>query len=149
MRKSNSKIVVVSGGFDPLHIGHVKYFKAAKQLARENGRVILILNTDKFLIKKKGYVFMPYSERKEILQSLRYIDKVVRCRDEDQTVCKTLKSIEPDIFAKGGDRTLGNIPERGVCERLGIKMRFGVGGGKMQSSSWLIKKILDDYERKK
>lgn len=145
MRKSNFKIVCVSGGFDPLHIGHIKYFKAAIQLAGEKGRVILILNTDEFLMRKKGYIFMPYSERKEILQAIKYIDKVVRCRDKDQSVCKTLVSVNPDIFAKGGDRTLGNIPERGICEEKGIEMKFGVGGGKMQSSSWLVKELLNKH----
>ncbi len=141
MKKSNSLVVAVSGGFDPLHRGHILYFKAAKRLAGDKGRVICILNSDKFLEKKKGYLFMEYEERKEILQSIKYIDKVVKCIDKDQTVCKTLKSIKPDIFAKGGDRSLGNIPERGVCEELGIKMVFGVGGGKTQSSSWIISNL--------
>lgn len=147
MRKSSFKIVVVSGGFDPLTIGHIKYFKSAKQLAGDKGRVILILNTDKFLMKKKGYVFMLYNERKEILQAIKYIDKVVRCRDKDQSVCKTLASVNPDIFAKGGDRTLGNIPEKDICKKLGIGMEFGVGGGKIQSSSWLVKKLLDKLDK--
>jgi len=135
------KTVVVSGGFDPVHSGHIKYFKGAKQLAGKRGRVVCILNSDKFLKNKKNYIFMEYDERKEVLQALRYIDKVVKCIDKDQTVCKTLKSIRPDIFAKGGDRTLGNIPERGICEELGIEMVFGVGGGKTQSSSELVKKL--------
>ncbi len=147
MIKSNYKVVSVSGGFDPLHIGHIKYFKAAKQLAGNKGRVILILNTDEFLLKKKGYVFMSYNERKELLQAIKYIDKVVRCRDKDQSVCKTLTSVHPDIFAKGGDRTLDNILEKEICEREGIEMKFGVGGGKLQSSSWLVKKLLKNIDK--
>lgn len=132
------KIVTVSGGFDPLHIGHVRYFKEAKKLG---DKLIVILNTDEFLKKKKGFVFMPYEERKETIRAIKYVNEVYRCRDTDQTVCKTLRIIKPNIFAKGGDRTLGNIPERAVCEELGIQMVFGVGGGKIQSSSWLVKNI--------
>ena len=127
----------MSGGFDPLHIGHIRYFKEAKKLG---GKLIVILNSDKFLKKKKRRTFMPYEERKEVLLAVRYVDQVVKCIDKDQTVCKTLKSIKPDIFAKGGDRTLGNIPEREICRKLGIEMVFGVGGGKVQSSSWLLDK---------
>lgn len=130
--------VVTSGGYDPIHIGHIRCFKKAKKLG---DKLIVILNTDKFLKKKKGYIFMPYYERKEIIESIKYVDKVVRCIDKDQSVCKTLESLNPDIFAKGGDRNLGNIPEKEVCERLGIKMVFTVGGGKIQSSSWLINKF--------
>ncbi len=136
------KTVVISGGFDPTHSGHIQYFKNAKQLAGKDGMVICILNLDDFLIQKKGFAFMSYDERKDILQAMKYIDKVVKCIDKDQTVCKSLASIKPDIFAKGGDRTLGNIPERAICEELGIEMIFGVGGGKTQSSSWLIDNLL-------
>ncbi len=131
-------IVATSGGYDPLHIGHIRCFKEAKKLG---DKLIVILNSDKFLKKKKGYVFMPYKERKEIIESVKYVDKVVGCVDKDQTVCKTLELLKPDIFAKGGDRNLKNIPEKEVCERLGIKMVFNVGGGKIQSSSWLVDKL--------
>lgn len=136
------KIVCVSGGFSPIHIGHIRYFKDAKKLG---DKLIVILNTDEFLKTKRGVVFIPYQERKEIIESIKYVDKVVRCIDKDQSVCKTLKSLKPDIFAKGGDRTLGNIPERAICEELGIEMVFGVGGGKIQSSSWLLK----NYDKKR
>ena len=133
------KVVAVSGGFDPVHIGHIRYFKEAKKLG---DRLIVILNSDEFLIKKKGYVFMPYKERKEIIENIKYVDKVVKCIDKDETVNKTLSLLKPDIFAKGGDRTIDNIPERKVCERLGIKMAFNVGGPKAQSSSWLVNRII-------
>ena len=133
------KTVAVSGGFDPYHPGHVDYFEAASKLG---DKLIVILNSDDFLKIKKGYVFMPFRERKRILKSVRYVDRVVAAIDEDQSVCETLRKIKPDIFAKGGDRTLDNIPERQVCEELNIKMVFGVGGTeKKQSSSWLINKI--------
>jgi len=134
---SKSKIVV-SGGFDPVHIGHIRLFQEAKKL----GYLIVILNSDEFLIRKKGQPFMPFQERKKILESIKYIDKVVECIDKDQTVCKTLKKIKPDIFANGGDRTSSNIPEIEVCEKLGIKMIFGVGGQKIRSSSQFIKNAI-------
>lgn len=133
--------VVVSGGFDPLHIGHIKYFRDAKKLG---DKLIVILNTDDFLKKKKGYVFMPFEERKEVVENIRYVEEVVGCIDKDQTVCKTLEFLKPHIFAKGGDRTLDNIPEREICEKLSIKMVFGVGGEKIQSSSWLINKRVNE-----
>ena len=136
------KIVAVSGGFSPIHIGHIRYFKDAKKLG---DKLIVILNTDEFLKRKKGIVFISYRERKEIIESIKYVDEVIRCIDKDQSVCETLKYLKPDIFAKGGDRILGNIPEKDTCEVLGIKMVFGVGGGKIQSSSWLLK----NYEQKR
>jgi D-beta-D-heptose 7-phosphate kinase/D-beta-D-heptose 1-phosphate adenosyltransferase len=133
----NIKTVCVSGGFDPLHIGHVRYIREASKLG---DYLIVILNTDEFLTKKKGKPFMCFEERKEILFALEGVDEVFGAIDKDMTVCETLRLLKPDIFAKGGDRTLGNIPEKEVCEELGIDMVFEVGGGKIQSSSWLTKK---------
>ena len=135
------KTVVVSGGFDPLHIGHIRYFNEARKLGDE---LVVILNSDNFLIEKKGYVFMPWSERREIIANLRSVDWVVDCIDKDQTVIKTLELLKPAIFAKGGDRMRENIPEVAVCERLGIKMVFGVGGKKVQSSSQLAEKMKNE-----
>jgi len=133
----NKEIVVaVSGGFDPVHIGHIRYLKEAKKLG---DKLLVILNTDDFLIRKKGKPFMVFAERKEILEAIRWVDKVVPSVDNDQTVCQSLRYYKPDIFAKGGDRTISNIPEKDTCTELGIKMVFGVGGTKIQSSSWLIK----------
>lgn len=129
-------VVAVSGGFDPIHIGHIRYFKEAKKLGDE---LLVILNTDDFLIRKKGKPFMIFDERKEILEAIRWVDEVVASVDNDQTVCKSLRYYRPDIFAKGGDRTIDNIPEKETCNELRIKMFFGVGGPKIQSSSWLIK----------
>ena len=134
-------IVAVSGGFDPIHIGHIRYFKAAKKLG---DKLVVILNSDKFLKRKKGFVFMPFKERKEVIEAIKGVDEVMECIDKDQSVCKTLTELKPDIFAKGGDRIASNILEKTVCERLGIKMVFRVGGGKVQSSSELLKKYETD-----
>jgi cytidyltransferase-like protein len=132
------KSVAVSGGFDPVHIGHIRLFREASQL----GNLTVILNSDDFLVKKKGFVFMPLRERLEILQSIRFVSSVVVATDKDMTVCDTLSWLKPDIFANGGDRTEGNTPEYEVCKKLGIEMVFGVGGSKMQSSSQLTKRLI-------
>ena len=136
------KIVAVSGGFDPIHIGHVRMFIEAKALGDE---LVVILNNDNWLRLKKGYAFMPEEERKEIIEGLRAVDRVLLtshgAEDTDMSVCRELELLKPDIFANGGDRKEDNVPEYEVCERLGIAMAFGVGhGGKVQSSSWLINK---------
>src|SRR3989344_6734535 len=112
-------IVAASGGFDPLHVGHVEYLQKAKALG---GKLVVIVNSDNFLLKKKGYIFMPFEERMKIIAALRCVDEVVPCIDDDQSVCKTLEQLKPDIFAKGGDRMTTNIPETEVCMRLGIKI---------------------------
>ena len=134
----NKKIVCVSGGFDPIHIGHVRMIQDAASM----GDVIIIANSDDWLMRKKGYVFMPYKERQEILFAIKGVVDVVEAKDADDTVCKTLEKIKPDIFANGGDRKEGNVPEYDLCNRLGIEMKFGVGGkDKPQSSSWLVDKV--------
>lgn len=143
----NKVVVAVCGGFDPIHVGHIKHFRDAKKLG---DILVVMLNTDDWLTKKKGYIFMSFEERKEIIESIRYVDKVTPVIDTDGSVAKTLKKLKPDIFAKGGDRTMDNIPESeiNVCERLGIKIVSGVGGGKIQSSSWLIDKMRRGEKRK-
>jgi len=133
--KKNKIVVAVSGGFDPIHVGHIRYFQAAKKLG---DRLLVILNTDEWLMKKKDYVFMPYEERAEILLALECVDEVVPQIDKDETVRTTLFVYRPDIFAKGGDRTFNNIPEAEVCEKYGIMLVTGVGGNKVQASSKLV-----------
>ena len=141
-KKLKNKIVAVSGGFDPIHVGHVRMILAAARM----GDVIIIVNSDKWLMRKKGYVFMPYDERQEVLYGIKGVVDVVEASDDDNTVCKTLENLKPDIFANGGDRKDGNVPEYDVCKRLGIEMEFGVGGSdKPQSSSWLV----DNFRNKK
>jgi cytidyltransferase-like protein len=130
------KTVAVSGGFDPIHIGHVRMIREASKL----GKVVVILNNDAFLMRKKGLVFMPLEERKEILENIKGVDSVFVSIDEDDSVNKSLEAVRPDIFANGGDRKAENeIREAEICKRLGIEMVFNVGGGKVQSSSWLTK----------
>jgi glycerol-3-phosphate cytidylyltransferase-like family protein len=90
---------------------------------------------------------MPYKERSEVLQSIKGVVSVVEADDEDNTVCETLKQLKPDIFANGGDRKEGTVPEYDLCEDLNIAMIFGVGGSdKPQSSSWLVNKAMK-YQR--
>jgi cytidyltransferase-like protein len=131
-------IVCCSGGFDPIHKGHVEYIQSAAKLGN---KLVVIANTDKFLLKKKGYVFMPFEERKYILEHIKGVSEVVDCIDEDQSVSKTLEMIKPDIFAKGGDRNSGNIPEKEVCDKFGIKIVDGLGD-KVQSSSSLADELV-------
>lgn len=142
MPNKKKKIVAVSGGFDPVHIGHVRMFEAAKKLSDQ---LVVILNNDNWLKKKKGYVFMHEKERKEIIEAFKMVDKVVITKhtknSKDTSVCAELQKIKPDIFANGGDRKLDNIPEVEVCKQIKCKMIFNVGkGGKVQSSSWLVNK---------
>jgi len=92
-----NKIIAVSGGFDPLHRGHIDHLRKSKELG---DKLVVILNKDQFLLKKKGSVFMPYEDRREILKSLGFVDDVIPCIDEDETVCKTLTQLKPDVFAK-------------------------------------------------
>jgi len=142
MKTKKKKIVAVSGGFDPIHMGHVRLLKAAKELGDE---LVVILNNDNWLRKKKENIFMCEEERKEILEALRCVDGVFLTQHDrnpkDMSVNEALIKIEPDIFANGGDRIQKNVPEVSVCREIGCKMVFGVGkGGKVQSSSWLLKK---------
>lgn len=140
--EKNKKIVMVSGGFDPVHIGHVRLFREAKKLGDE---LVVVLNNDNWLRFKKGFTFMSEHDRKEILESLRFVDRVIITAHEENTedisVCRELELIRPHVFANGGDRREDNIPEYEVCQRLGIEMVFNVGdGGKIRSSSELVKR---------
>ena len=129
-----NKTICVSGGFDPLHVGHVRLIESAS----EHGDVFVILNSDEWLMRKKGYMFMTFDERKEIIQSMRSVHDVVEVNDNDGTVCEALKRIRPHFFGNGGDRLSDNLPEVELCKELGIKMIFNLGGEKIQSSSDLV-----------
>jgi len=145
-QKNKKVIVAVSGGFDPVHRGHVRMFQEAKKLGDE---LVVILNNDNWLEAKKGYAFMSQEERKEIIEAFACVDRVVITKHpknpKDMSVCRELREIRPHIFANGGDRYKHNIPEVATCNAIGCKMVFNVGrGGKIQSSSWL----LGQYKRK-
>ena len=129
------KRIMVSGGFDPIHKGHVRMI----QEAAKKGEVLVIVNSDEWLIRKKGFVFMPFEERVEIIKSIKGVTSSLGIDDSDNTVCEALRKYRPDYFANGGDRTNTNTPEMAVCEELGIEMLWEVGGGKVQSSSALTK----------
>ncbi len=147
---AKKQVVAVSGGFDPIHIGHVRLIQEAAALGDE---LIVILNNDNWLRSKKGFVFMPQTERKELLEAVRGVTRVVLSKHgknpEDMSVAAELERIHPDIFANGGDRGRGNTPEGLVCRKLGIKQAFNVGkGGKIQSSSWLVAKSASKSPKK-
>ena len=144
------KIIIVSGGFDPLHSGHIDYFKSAKDL----GDILIVaLNSDEWLINKKGKFFMPFLERKAIVENLSCVDLVIDFEDDEfGTAINALikvKEMYPDdelIFANGGDRNKNNIPEMSVTN---IKFEFGVGGDdKKNSSSWILKNWKYYYEER-
>ena len=134
-----TKIVVVSGGFDPIHSGHIRLIKAARALGDQ---LIVGINSDEWLARKKGRAFMPWTERLCVVNNLAAVDEVFTFDDEDNTACHLLEQVRahyPDaeiIFANGGDRTQENIPEMAMT---GIEFVFGVGGeDKANSSSWIL-----------
>ena len=132
-------VVAVSGGFDPVHCGHIRMIQEAAQ----HGRVMVILNSDDWLMRKKGFVFMKSSERFEVMKSLRWVDQVVFVNDDDDTVCEAItRHLKPgDIFANGGDRTADNTPELKLCHDMRVGVLWGVGGEKIQSSSELARNV--------
>ena len=149
MSQKKQIVVAVSGGFDPIHIGHVRLFKEAKKLG---DKLVVILNNDNWLEKKKGYVFMPQKERREVIQAIDCVDEVVFTKHpknpKDMTVCRELKELKPHVFANGGDRKGKNIviPEVQVCREINCRDIYNIGyGGKIQSSSWLLSKYLQNF----
>jgi D-beta-D-heptose 7-phosphate kinase/D-beta-D-heptose 1-phosphate adenosyltransferase len=137
-------IVLVTGGFDPLHVGHINYFNSAATLG---DRLVVGLNSDEWLTRKKGAPFMPLAERKDIIRALRVVDTVLFFDDSDDTAChaieRTLKMWPKDkvIFANGGDRGIENTPEADKFSgHRRVSFAFGVGGMKTNSSSELLKR---------
>ena len=136
------KIIIVSGGFDPIHSGHIDYFNAARDLG---DKLIVALNSDNWLTNKKGKHFMPFEERKAIIENLSPVDSVINFEDDNKgsasnALIKVKKMYPNDdiAFANGGDRNIENIPEMSVS---GIEFIFSVGGDdKKNSSSWILKK---------
>jgi len=130
------KIIAVSGGFDPVHKGHVQMIEEASKI----GAVMVIINSDDWLMRKKGYVFMPWEERAYIMGNIKGVRIVSAVNDSDNTVCEALRRMKPDAFANGGDRKDNNTPEMDVCNELGIELLWNIGGDKVQSSSNLVNK---------
>ena len=128
--------VMVSGGFDPVHAGHIRMIRDAANF----GDVIVVANSDDWLFRKKGFVFMTFEQRAEILNAIKGVILVDSVDDSDGTVCEAIRRLKPDYFANGGDRGRSNPPEQSVCEELEVKLLWGVGGDKkLASSSELVK----------
>jgi len=134
-------VYMTSGGFDPLHVGHLRCILGTVELAKKNGGyVVIMVNGDGFLKRKKGKPFMNQEERAEIISGIRGVDAAVIWDDGTQTVVGAVDKIKPDFFTKGGDRAKPeDIAEWEVCRKVGCEVLFNIGGGKVQSSSWLIK----------
>jgi len=138
---SEKNIVLVTGGFDPIHSGHIAYLKAAAALG---GFLVVGVNSDEWLCRKKGKAFLPISERRAILNSIRYVDMIVTFDDSDGSAKDAIREVRkyfPDfhiVFANGGDRTDKNIPEMDIADD-NVSFQFGVGGeDKKNSSSWIL-----------
>ena len=139
INEEKRKTVLVSGGFDPVHIGHIRMILDASN----HGDVIVVANSDDWLFRKKGFVFMEFDQRAEILASIKGVIKVSGVNDSDGTVCEAITRLKPDYFANGGDRKKHNTPEQAVCDELGVEMLWGVGGeDKANSSSDLVERVM-------
>lgn len=140
--KKSQKVVIATGGFDPVHSGHIRYLNSAKLLGE---KLVVGLNSDSWLQRKKGKEFMPMEERSAIVSNLKCVDDVITFDDSDDTAMDAIKQVRnryPEahlVFANGGDRNSGNIPERSLKDTGSIEFHFGVGGDdKANSSSWIL-----------
>jgi cytidyltransferase-like protein len=118
-----SNTVMISGGFDPIHIGHVRLIREAAKY----GNVIVAMNSDEWIFRQKGFNSIGFKERKEFLMSIKGVIDVVSVNDQDGTVCTALIEHKPTYFANGGPRNKNNTPEKVVCVELGIEMLWGIG----------------------
>lgn len=135
------KLVLVTGGFDPLHSGHIEYFQEAKKLG---DKLVVGINSDEWLTRKKGRPFMPFKERATIIENLSMVDHVISFDDKDDTACgaiyKTMATIgtgKQIVFANGGDRQQDNTPEYKIYHGI-VEFAYDVGGNKKNSSSWIL-----------
>jgi len=149
----SERLVATSGGFDPIHVGHLRCIQESAELARKNQcKLAVIVNGDGWLSRKKGRPFMNCEERMEIIAGLAGVDYVVEWDDGGPTVSGAIRALSPIFFTKGGDRTEGGdvggdyrsskVPEFEICAEIGCEVVFGVGGGKVQASSSLLKENL-------
>jgi cytidyltransferase-like protein len=142
------EICLVTGGFDPLHRGHIEYFKSAKKTSQY---LIVGLNSDSWLCRKKKYLFMPLVERKAIVENLQFVDEVITFNDDDDSannaISKCLEVSKKVIFANGGDRQKDNTPELiQYGDNNDVEFLYGIGGSnKINSSSWMIDTFIKDY----
>ena len=129
--------VMVSGGFDPVHVGHIRMIREASKY----GDVIVIANSDEWLYRKKGFNFMDFNSRHEILDSIKGVILVDSVNDSDGTVCEAIRRHKPTYFANGGDRGKDNTPEVMLCKQMGVELLWGIGGDeKVAASSELVKR---------
>jgi D-beta-D-heptose 7-phosphate kinase/D-beta-D-heptose 1-phosphate adenosyltransferase len=136
---------MISGGFDPLHKGHVDYILAAAELTP---CLVAVVNGDSFLMRKKGYKFMDSEERAYIVDNIKGVDYTVIFNSEQDTVDEMIEFLRPTSFIKGGDRNAKeNIPEWDTCGQVGCKIITGAGGNKAQSSSELVKQIKEHKKK--
>jgi len=155
--KKEKKVVMVSGGFDPIHIGHIRLMQEAKKLG---DKLVVVINNDNWLRKKKGKEFMPEQERKEIIEAIVGVDEVIISshpkNPKDMSISKELIKIKPHIFANGGDRDEKDAQnpesslykEKQIHKKFGIEMVFNVGrGGKVRSSSDLLKEYSKNIKK--
>lgn len=149
------KVVIVSGYFNPIHRGHIEYFEEAKKYAGKNGKVIVIINSDKQSLLKKKFSFIPEEDRLSIVSSLKTVDKAFISIDNDRTVCNSILKIFEEYsynniefyFANGGDVTVdAPCPEEKICKEKSIKLLYGFGL-KIQSSSWILEKSTSAYNK--
>ena len=139
----SNQTVMVSGGFDPVHVGHIRMIREAA----EYGDVIVIANSDNWLHRKKGFVFMEFEKRSEILSSIKGGILVDSVDDTDGTVCEAIRRHKPTYFANGGDRGKSNTPEQDVCEEIGVELLWGIGGDyKADASSTLVNRFRKNEE---
>ena len=137
-KDNENPTVMVSGGFDPVHAGHIRMIRAAA----EYGEVIVVANSDEWLYRKKGFVFMEFERRVEILNAIKGVILVDSVDDSDDTVCEAIRRLKPTYFANGGDRGRTNTPEQDICEELDVELLWSIGGDeKLASSSDLVKGV--------
>ena len=143
-KNKKTKTVMVSGGFDPVHVGHIRMIREAAKY----GDVIVVANSDEWLYRKKGFNFMDFESRREILDSIKGVILVDSVDDSDGTVCEAIKRHKPTYFANGGDRGRSNTPEQTVCEQLGVELLWGIGGEeKVAASSELVQRAKENSEK--
>lgn len=155
--KKSQKVVMVSGGFDPIHPGHVRLFSEAKKLG---DKLVVVINNDNWILAKKGTGFMSAKDRAEIISAFKHVDEVIisnhKKNPKDMSVSKELKKIKPHIFANGGDRNeidsqnpkSSLFKDIQMCKKLGIDIVYAIGkGGKIRSSSQLLKEYLNKNKK--